>query len=339
MHKKVLNPQVLLELICYVVFAVLIAYLLLTGRYQSYVTPKMIPYFYFTIAVMLIWSVVACFRLFRPQYKTRAAHCLVLAAPIILLLLPHTPINTAELSSRYMNANAFAGVPGQSAYSQTQEPASGASAAPQGSTLPDGSDDISEINIVTPGPSVNDSAPSDALASDNSAAAGPTAQVSPDGAGGQQSGAQPAEQVGVQESPPIDASGIPPGLDAVNKKIVVSNDAYGAWLYELYVNMDRYVGYRIFMTGFVFKDPAFMKDNEFVPARLMMSCCVADVSPCGLLCQYDKASELKADTWVTVEGTLRKAEMSYDGQTYEDIQIAVTKITPADKVEGYVYLN
>ena len=41
----------------------------------------------------------------------------------------------------------------------------------------------------------------------------------------------------------------------------------------------------ITMTGFVYHDSKFMSDNEFIPARLVMSCCVADVVPGGIICK------------------------------------------------------
>ena len=92
------------------------------------------------------------------------------------------------------------------------------------------------------------------------------------------------------------------------------------------------------MTGFVFKDPEITKKDEFIPARLAMTCCVADLSPSGLFCKYARASELKENSWVTVEGTIFMAKIKYDdGQYYDDPQISVTKITPAEEVDGYVY--
>lgn len=58
------------------------------------------------------------------------------------------------------------------------------------------------------------------------------------------------------------------------------------------------------MTGQVYKNTPVMADNEFVPARLVMACCVADLSPCGLFCTYGNVSELESDSWVTVTGIL-----------------------------------
>jgi putative membrane protein len=73
--------------------------------------------------------------------------------------------------------------------------------------------------------------------------------------------------------------------------------------------------------------------DEFVPARLGMACCVADLVPYGMLCKYDKADELQVDAWVTVEGVIEKGV--YDG--WIEPQIAVTGVTPADEAAGYIY--
>lgn len=35
--------------------------------------------------------------------------------------------------------------------------------------------------------------------------------------------------------------------------------------------------------------------------------CAADMQLVGLLCQYDQASKLEADSWVKVSGTIQKA--------------------------------
>lgn len=128
-----------------------------------------------------------------------------------------------------------------------------------------------------------------------------------------------------------------PGLDEANKKITVSNDDFGVWVPEIYMNMEKYKDYTIVITGFVFKDSEMLKENEFVPGRLMMTCCVADLSLAGILCKYDEAFQLEQDSWVTVEGTIFIEEFEYDGQKYIEPQIEVTKITPAEAVAGYVY--
>ena len=127
------------------------------------------------------------------------------------------------------------------------------------------------------------------------------------------------------------------GLDEANRKIIVSDRDFSMWLTELYDNMKSYEGYTIIMTGYVFKDSELLNENEFAAARPMMSCCAADLAPAGLICQYDKASQLEANTWVTVEGILTIEQYEYEGTKYDDPQISVTKITPAEEVEGYIY--
>ncbi|WP_027700787.1 TIGR03943 family putative permease subunit [Metaclostridioides mangenotii] len=122
------------------------------------------------------------------------------------------------------------------------------------------------------------------------------------------------------------------GYDEENKKIIVFHDEFSQWFNEIYMNIDNYIGFKISIKGFVYKDLE-MDEDEFVPARLMMTCCVADLSPCGFVCKYNKASELEADTWVTVEGTIIKKERN----GIEDPQIDVNNISSAEPTEDYIY--
>lgn len=285
MRGRAFNPQIFLELLCYCLFGGLMLYLVNSGKYLSYVTPRMKPYLYFTAAVMLIWVCVSLFRLFRPQHIVRSSHCFVLALPVLLLLLPHSLLNTSDFSSNYIGGNTFSGK----------------------NDSPGTADPSGVQNAVPP----TDTEPSDSIDS-----------------------TVPDTQADMTDQGALTYL---PGLDTANKKITVSDDSFGMWLSEIYLNMEKYEGYTITMTGFIFKDPELLDEDEFVPARLMMSCCVADLAPTGLICKYDKVSELENDSWVTVEGTLFIAEYEYEGQKYNDPQIEAVKITPAEEVEGYVY--
>ncbi|HBC93948.1 MAG TPA: TIGR03943 family protein, partial [Pelotomaculum sp.] len=109
MQARAFNPQIFLELLCYSTFGGLMFHLVDSEKYLSYVTPRMKPYLYFTAIVMLIWACVGLGRLFRPQHKIRSAHCFVLVFPILLLLLPHNPLSTADLSDRYIGGKTFSG--------------------------------------------------------------------------------------------------------------------------------------------------------------------------------------------------------------------------------------
>ncbi|MHB8061310.1 MAG: TIGR03943 family putative permease subunit [Ruminiclostridium sp.] len=296
MQAKAFNPQIFLEFLCYSAFGGLMFYLVSSGKYLSYVTPRMEPYLYFTAIVMLIWACVVLRRLFRPQHKIRSAHCLVLVVPILFLLLPHSPLSTADISANYAGGSAFSQ---QNKVNKANKQNSSNDAGLSSSTL-------TESNVASTVPSQPDNNISD-----------PTNGVPPD----------------TQWTATDDNEAGLPGLDTANKKITVENDEFYTWIAEVYTNMDKYEGYTIAITGYVFKDPQYFARNEFVPARLSMTCCSADLSPIGMLCKYDKVSELKADSWVTVEGIIHKGQ--YERQ--DEPLITVTKITPAEKVEGYIY--
>lgn len=327
MQTKAFNPQIFLEFLCYSVFASLMFFLVKSGKYLSYVTPRMEPYLYFTAAIMLLYAVAGLRRLFRPQYKIRSGHCFVLVIPILFLLLPHSPLSSSDLSARYIGGNALSGFSGQGSYSTFNRNASSGSSGlntPAGSSAEDSDDN----NISMDDPSSNDNSSIDNNSSINDITTGE------DNISGDTDYSVSDEQTDFSEDGY--ASNLP-GLDLKNKTITVSNDDFGMWISEIYFNMQKYKGFKISMTGFVFRDPETPKKNEFIPARLMMSCCAADLVPLGLRCEYDKASGLKADSWFTVEGTIFIGKYKFDGVEYDDPQVTVTKITPAEKVEGYVY--
>ncbi len=133
MRSRAFNPQAFLETLCYTAFAALLFYLVDSGRYLSYVTPRIGPYLIFTALVMLLYAAAGAVRLFRPQHKVRAAHCFVLAVPILLLLLPNTPLRASDVSAQYgggaVLAVQSAATPRQTAAPGTQAAATSAAAS------------------------------------------------------------------------------------------------------------------------------------------------------------------------------------------------------------------
>lgn len=81
MTKNCWNSQALAEISCYLAFAGAMLYLVRSGRYLSYVTPKLAPYLCFSAAVMVVWALSSLGRVFRIQYRKHIAHCFVLAIP------------------------------------------------------------------------------------------------------------------------------------------------------------------------------------------------------------------------------------------------------------------
>lgn len=316
MRARAFNPQIFLELLCYCFLGGLMLHLVSSGKYLTYVTPRMKPYLYFTVIIMLIWVFVSLFKVFRPQHKVHSAHCFVLAIPILLLLLPHSPLNTSEFAGNYLSGNMLINRSGQNL---SHLPSAGSSGLNTSTSSPTDESEKSGTAFADDPSSIMED---ESLLEDNT----PIESID-----------TTASDVQMTDMPEDNYSTRLPGLDVANKKITVSNDYFSLWLSEIHMNTEKYVGFMVVMTGYVFKDPEILNENEFVPARLMMSCCVADLAPAGLLCKYDKAFELKRDSWVTVEGTLFIGQYEYGGQKYDDPQIKVIKITPAEEVEGYIY--
>lgn len=105
----------------------------------------------------------------------------------------------------------------------------------------------------------------------------------------------------------------------------------------MYTNTDKYIGQKINITGFVYKDETTSK-NEFVVGRLMIICCAADSEITGLLCNFENASSFKTDQWVTVTGTIGKTSHMYAGESKEIPFIKVEKVGLAEKpTMPYIY--
>ncbi len=115
--------------------------------------------------------------------------------------------------------------------------------------------------------------------------------------------------------------------------VVMDDSNFVKWLDAIYNNPSEYEGKKITVTGFVFKDKKF-EANEFVPARMMMTCCAADMSVVGLLARYSQASELRENSWFKFTGTIENSE--FNGKN-----IPVINIESAEKVDKpqneYVY--
>ena len=76
MTKNCWNSQALAEISCYLAFAGAMLYLVRSGRYLSYVTPKLAPYLCFSAAVMVVWALSSLGRMFRIQYRKHIATAL-----------------------------------------------------------------------------------------------------------------------------------------------------------------------------------------------------------------------------------------------------------------------
>ena len=98
----------------------------------------------------------------------------------------------------------------------------------------------------------------------------------------------------------------PPQLPLQDGRIIMDDDTFSLWLTELYTKLDKWVGTEITAVGSVWKDSELFEPHDFALARMMMSCCAADMQPVGLLAQWSGDQELTDGEWVEITGTLAK---------------------------------
>ncbi len=107
------------------------------------------------------------------------------------------------------------------------------------------------------------------------------------------------------------------------------------WLMEFQRVSDPSVlaGEEARVIGFVYYDDRFDED-AFMVGRFVLSCCVADASPVGLIVQWPDTQSLANDTWVEVSGQFAVGE--FDGRTIPVLVAETVEITDAP-AQPYLY--
>lgn len=75
------------------------------------------------------------------------------------------------------------------------------------------------------------------------------------------------------------------------------------WLIEIQnsASPETLDGQEVHVVGFVYRDERF-SENQFLVGRFIVSCCVADASPVGLIVQGGEAADFPDDQWIEVRG-------------------------------------
>lgn len=81
--------------------------------------------------------------------------------------------------------------------------------------------------------------------------------------------------------------------------IQIKPEDYGIWYIDCMDNPERYVGKVVEYTAMVLKSEKFPK-NYFVPGRMAMTCCEADMTFLGFICKAREARNLETRQWVRV---------------------------------------
>ncbi len=94
-------------------------------------------------------------------------------------------------------------------------------------------------------------------------------------------------------------------LNAYNNLIsVIGDDEYLQWFMKVSNDPEAYSGKTVKVKGCVFKRKDFNM-NEFVLARMAMSCCAADLTPVGFLCKSNRAQEFKNGEWIYITAVIK----------------------------------
>ncbi len=79
--------------------------------------------------------------------------------------------------------------------------------------------------------------------------------------------------------------------------------SYGIWYIDCMDRRDRYEGKIVEFTAMVLKSPEFPK-NYFVPGRMAMTCCEADMTFLGFVTKAREAKDLQTKQWVKVRARI-----------------------------------
>ncbi len=124
---------------------------------------------------------------------------------------------------------------------------------------------------------------------------------------------------------------------ADNHIVNISDDEYLKWYNEASENPYKYNSETVRIKGMVFRMDGFSK-NEFVPARMSMVCCAADLVPYGFKCKYKNAEKWKNGEWVYVTARIK---VEYEPHLKKEMPVLYgISIAPAQKPENeLVYPN
>ena len=113
--------------------------------------------------------------------------------------------------------------------------------------------------------------------------------------------------------------------------IIIDDKNYLYYLDKIFNDIDSFNNKKIQVKGFIYKDES-IKNNNFVIARYVMSCCASDMHITGFLCRDNK--QYNEDSWYEIKGTLKKANNNSLDSIYIEIEQAEKIEVPENQ---YIY--
>ncbi|EPR12288.1 TIGR03943 family putative permease subunit [Ruminiclostridium papyrosolvens] len=116
-----------------------------------------------------------------------------------------------------------------------------------------------------------------------------------------------------------------------NDIVYISDEEYLKWYTDACENPDKYNNKTVRVKGAVLRMDGF-GSNEFVPARMSMVCCAADLVPYGFMCKYEDAEMLKYGEWVYVTARIK---IEYEPHMKKEMPVLyAVSVIPAHKPEN-----
>ena len=115
--------------------------------------------------------------------------------------------------------------------------------------------------------------------------------------------------------------------------VEIKPEHFGIWYIDALDNEERYKGKVFEFTAMALKAPEFPK-NYFVPGRMAMTCCEADMTFLGFICKAREARHLETGNWVKV-----RAKLTYEfWQDYDGIGpvLYAESVEPAEEIKEIV---
>ena len=115
--------------------------------------------------------------------------------------------------------------------------------------------------------------------------------------------------------------------------IKVTNLNYTEVISEINGFPKDYIGKKVMITGFVFRNPELAK-NQISLVLYVVMCCTADSLPYGVMCEGANVENYPDGTWLSIEGVIQMSK-------YEEKDVPAVKITSLQPIkepkEPYVY--
>ena len=118
---------------------------------------------------------------------------------------------------------------------------------------------------------------------------------------------------------------------------MIDDKHFASWYLEVANHPDPYLYKSFTYTGMVYREDGFT-NTQFIPMRMAMTCCAADLSALGFISIHDQAWKYQDGDWIQVTGVL-----SLEYIDLWDAEVPVMHITNIERVakprQEIVYLD